>query len=66
MAEVKNRTTEQNSAAEGHHDLVGQPHSDEEGPIAEAQILAEKMSSDEQPSGHSVVDSIADPRSTSG
>ncbi len=51
MAEVKNRTTEQNSAAEGHHDLVGQPHSDEEGPIAEAQILAEKMSSDEQPLG---------------
>ena len=51
MAQVKNRTTEQNSAAEGHHDLVGQPHSDEEGPIAEAQILAEKMSSDEQPLG---------------
>ena len=38
-------------AAEGHHDMVGQPHSDEEGPVAEAEILAAEMSSDEQPLG---------------
>jgi predicted PurR-regulated permease PerM len=51
MTVDENRTTEQDSATEGHHDLVGQPHSDEEGPVAEAQVLAEKMSSDEQPLG---------------
>ena len=38
-------------AAEGHHNMVAQPHSDEEGPVAEAEILAAKMSSDEQPLG---------------
>ena len=38
-------------ATEGHHDMVGQPHSDEEGPVAEAEILAAEMSSDEQPLG---------------
>jgi hypothetical protein len=32
-------------AAEGHHPLVAQPHSDEEGPIAEAEMLAAEMSS---------------------
>ncbi|HXL60141.1 MAG TPA: AI-2E family transporter [Mycobacterium sp.] len=31
--------------------MVAQPHSDEEGPVAEAEILAAKMSSDEQPLG---------------
>ena len=40
-------------AAEGHHDMVAQPHSDEEGPVAEAEILAAEMSSDEQPLGAS-------------
>jgi hypothetical protein len=25
-------------AAEGHHNMVAQPHSDEEGPVAEAEI----------------------------
>jgi predicted PurR-regulated permease PerM len=40
-----------NRAAEGHHDMVGQPHSDEEGTVAEAEILAAEMSSDEQPLG---------------
>ncbi len=48
MTVNENRTTDQDS---GHRDLVGQPQSDEEGPVAEAQILAEKMSSDEQPLG---------------
>jgi predicted PurR-regulated permease PerM len=51
MAEIKNRATEQDRAAEGRHDLVGQPHSDEEGPVAAAEMLAAKMSSDEQPLG---------------
>jgi hypothetical protein len=27
-------------AAEGHHDMIAQPHSEEEGPVAEAEILA--------------------------
>lgn len=40
-----------NRAAEGHHDMIAQPHSDEEGPVAEAEILAVEMSSDEQPLG---------------
>jgi predicted PurR-regulated permease PerM len=38
-------------AAEGHHNMVAQPHSDAEGPVAEAEILAAQMSSDEQPLG---------------
>ena len=46
-----NHTTERDSDAQGHGDLVGQPHSDGEGPIAEAQLLADEMSSDEQPLG---------------
>ena len=37
--------------AEGHHDIVAQPHSDEEGPVAEAETLAAEMSSDEHPLG---------------
>ena len=40
-----------NGAAEGHHDMVAQPHSDEEGPVAEAETRAAEMSSDEQPLG---------------
>jgi predicted PurR-regulated permease PerM len=51
MAEDENRATEQDRAGQGHHDLVGQPHSDGEGPVAQAEILAAKMSSDEQPLG---------------
>jgi predicted PurR-regulated permease PerM len=38
-------------AAEGHDDRVGQPHSDDEGPVAEAEMLAAEMSSDAQPLG---------------
>ena len=49
MTVDQNQKTEQN--AERHRDLVGQPHSEEEGPVAEAQVLAEKMSSEEQPLG---------------
>jgi predicted PurR-regulated permease PerM len=37
-------------AAQGHHRLVGQPHSDDE-PIAEAEQLAAQMRSDEHPLG---------------
>ena len=51
MAVGERRATKEDRAAEGHHDLVGQPHSDEEGSVAEAEILAAKMSSDEQPLG---------------
>ena len=51
MAVGEKRATKEDRAAEGHHDLVGQPHSDEEGSVAEAEILAAKMSSDEQPLG---------------
>lgn len=40
-----------NGAAEGHHDMVAQPHSDEEGPVAEAETRAAETSSDEQPLG---------------
>jgi predicted PurR-regulated permease PerM len=38
-------------AAQAHHPLVAQPHSGEEGPIAEAEILAAEMSSDDRPLG---------------
>jgi predicted PurR-regulated permease PerM len=31
--------------------MIARPHSDEEGPVAEAEILAAQMSSDEQPLG---------------
>jgi predicted PurR-regulated permease PerM len=39
------------SASEGHHDLVGQPHTDEEGPIAEAEAEAAEISDADQPHG---------------
>jgi predicted PurR-regulated permease PerM len=38
-------------AIEGHHDMVAQPHSEQEGPVAEAEVAAAEMSSDEQPLG---------------
>jgi predicted PurR-regulated permease PerM len=40
-----------NRAEESHHPLIAQPHSGEESPIAEAEILAAEMSSDELPLG---------------
>src|SRR3984957_2102698 len=51
MAVGEKRATNEGGAAEVHHNLVGQPHSDEEGSVAEAEILAAEMSSDEQPLG---------------
>jgi predicted PurR-regulated permease PerM len=52
MADVdEDGTSDHERAGEGHHDLVGQPHSDEEGPVAEAEVLAAEMSSEEQPLG---------------
>jgi predicted PurR-regulated permease PerM len=40
------------TAADGHHDNVGQPHvEDDEGPVAEAEVLAAEMSSEEKPLG---------------
>ena len=51
MAVGEKPATKEVAASEGHHELVGQPHSDKEGSVAEAEILAAKMSSDEQPLG---------------
>ena len=51
MAGAEHQPPANNLAAQGHHDLIGQPHSDEEGPVAEAEIVASEMSSDEQPLG---------------
>jgi predicted PurR-regulated permease PerM len=46
------RKPEHDLADRGHHHLVGQPHSDEiEGPIAEAELRAAQMRSDEHPHG---------------
>jgi predicted PurR-regulated permease PerM len=47
----ENQTPARSRAGEGHLDMVGQPHSDREGPVAEAEIVAAEMSSDEQPLG---------------
>lgn len=39
-------------SAEGHHELVGQPHrEDEEGPVAEAEAVAAEISTPQQPLG---------------
>jgi predicted PurR-regulated permease PerM len=51
VADEDDRTADDGAAATGHHAKVAQPHSDEEGPVAEAEILAAEMSSDEQPLG---------------
>ena len=51
-----------NEVDDGHRDLVGQPDS-EAGPVADAEILAAEMSSDEQSLGSlSVGDSVDGPR----
>jgi predicted PurR-regulated permease PerM len=39
------------AVGEGHHPLVGQPHEDNEGPIAEAERTAAKLSTDTRPLG---------------
>ncbi|MET0701602.1 MAG: AI-2E family transporter [Mycobacterium sp.] len=51
MAAVEDGAVDTERAADGHHDQVAQPHSDEEGPVAEAEILAAEMVSDDQPLG---------------
>ncbi len=50
MARVDNDLTNGDRTAEANHDLVAQPHQ-QEGPVAEAEITAAEMSSDEQPLG---------------
>lgn len=42
---------EHDLAGQGHHHLVGQPHSEDEGPIAEAEHVAAQMRSGEHPLG---------------
>jgi hypothetical protein len=39
------------AARRAHHDFVGQPHSEDEGPIAVAEASADGLSSREQPLG---------------
>jgi predicted PurR-regulated permease PerM len=52
MAAVDNNLTTGDRAFEAHHDLVAQPHSEhQEGPVAEAEVTAAEMSSDDQPLG---------------
>jgi predicted PurR-regulated permease PerM len=51
MAQDGNRAPELDKDAESHRDMVGQPHTDDEGPVAEAEMLAAEMSSDEEPLG---------------
>ena len=40
-----------NLGTDGHHRLVGQPHSEDEGPIADAEHVAAQIRSDEHPLG---------------
>jgi predicted PurR-regulated permease PerM len=53
MAESDNTNPRCNDdrADDGHHDLVGQPHTVAEGPVAEAEIIAAEISTDELPLG---------------
>jgi len=51
MAQDGNRAPGLDKDAESHRDMVGQPHTDDEGPVAEAEMLAAEMSSDEEPLG---------------
>jgi predicted PurR-regulated permease PerM len=51
MTRVDDDQRQAEHAAEGHHPLAAQPHSGGEGPIAEAEVLAAEMSSDELPLG---------------
>ena len=39
------------AARRAHHDLIGQPHTEDEGPIARAETTADGLSSPEQPLG---------------
>jgi predicted PurR-regulated permease PerM len=52
VAGIENDRKSGNDFADrAHHDLVGQPHSDAEGPVAEAEKLAAKLSSAARPLG---------------
>jgi predicted PurR-regulated permease PerM len=45
------RTSANRPGGLAHHDMVGQPHTDAEGPVAEAEHLAAELSSEAQPHG---------------
>jgi hypothetical protein len=51
MAGGQHQSPTHSRAAEGHHEMIARPHSEEEGPVAEAEVLAAERSSDEQPLG---------------
>ena len=51
MAQTNDDLITKDRATEAHHDLVAQPHQQEEGPVAEAETAAAEMSSDAQPLG---------------
>jgi predicted PurR-regulated permease PerM len=51
MADGGDAAADRDAAARGHHDRVAQPHTDEEGPVAEAEIRAAEMRSQDQPLG---------------
>jgi predicted PurR-regulated permease PerM len=48
---VDDSTGPATAAEDGHNDLVGQPHSDAEGMVAEAEAVAARISTDEAPRG---------------
>nr|MDP9166538.1 AI-2E family transporter [Actinomycetota bacterium] len=45
------RAIDNGLADEGHHDLVAQPHGEDDGPVAEAEHRAAELSTEEQPLG---------------
>jgi predicted PurR-regulated permease PerM len=47
----KDRPVSVEDREDGHHDLVGQPHTDVEGPVAEAEMRAAEISTDDRPLG---------------
>jgi len=49
MSEMSRREHER--AMEGHNDSVAQPHPDDEGPVAEAEAMAARISTEDQPLG---------------
>jgi predicted PurR-regulated permease PerM len=51
VADADERVGDGSSPADPRHDLVAQPHSDEDGPVAEAELLAAEMSSEQRPLG---------------
>ncbi|MCW2513669.1 MAG: family transporter [Mycobacterium sp.] len=51
VADGGDAAADRDAAARGHHDSVAQPHTDEEGPVAEAEARAAEMRSQEQPLG---------------